>query len=108
MKAVKIFTKAQHEKSKANQTVMPNQIANLPEGTRIFPFLDDNGNARVKEWSNGEVVVLCRVKGGPLVNLAAAQFEKIEGVINDDTGSSLPENKEIVVTHKRMALVDAE
>ena len=104
---VKLFTGQQVAKSKSAQATMPNQIANLPDGTTLDIMVDESGNARTKEWSNNEVVVMCSRSPQGLAMPSAAMIERVEGVIKDENGGlSLPEGKRLVVSHKRLALVD--
>lgn len=105
MGSLKLFTEQQLAKSKSAQATMPNQIANLPDGTRLAIMVDEQGNARTKEWSNNEVVVMCSRTPTGLAMPSAAMLERIDGMIKEG-GLSIPEGKELMVTHKRLALVD--
>lgn len=102
---LKLFTEQQVAKSKGAQATMPNQIGNLPEGTRLSIMVDENGNARTKEWSNGEVVVMCSRTPTGIAMVSASSLNELNGMIKEN-GLAMPENKEILITHKRMALVD--
>lgn len=111
---VKIFTKADFKQSDSVQMIMPGDIKKkLDVGAKLEPFMK-NGKPEKATWKNGagDVVVYCRdlsgKRGDNRVALNAVMVAKIEGMIVDEDGWSLPEGKvfQMVDTDGRLALVD--
>lgn len=109
MKNVLICTAGQFAQSRSVQTTIGLAVLKLPEGTRLKILTNEQGRAQTREFpATKEIVLICRRNDGPQAWPSLAMLEKIEGIIIDENGMSVPEGKQLMVTEKRLALVDAE